>query len=92
RLRNITRKAQTTASGIVSGTGEPGATADAGRTINRGSLSYTTTQAITVGSDGKFSVAAVPVVAGASGNATAAVTGTFTSTPPGFDSAVTIGV
>lgn len=92
RLRNITRKAQTTASGFVSGTGEPGSTADAGRTINRGSLSCTTTQAVTVGADGKFSVAAVPVVAGTAGNTTAAVTGTFTSTPPGFDSVVTIGL
>lgn len=92
RTRSIYRKSATTASGTVSVSGEPGSEADAGYVIYRGSLSYTTTESVTLGEDGTASVKASASAAGSSGNTTAAATGTFSSTPVGFDSTVTIGV
>jgi uncharacterized phage protein gp47/JayE len=73
-------------------TGEPGATAAAGYSVTRGSLTYTTTAAVTLDSDGNGTVAASYSTAGAAGNTTAITTGTFTSTPTGFDSTVIIGI
>ncbi|MFJ5428585.1 baseplate J/gp47 family protein [Pectobacterium actinidiae] len=92
RMRGLTRKQATTATGTITATGEPGSTVAAGLVINRDDLSYTTTAAVKAGSDGK---AAVPVIAaslGSSGNTLTAVSGTFASAPVGFDSTVTIGV
>lgn len=73
-------------------TGEPGATAAAGYSVTRGSLIYTTTAAITLDAEGNGTEAASYSTAGAAGNTTAITTGTFTSTPTGFDSTVIIGV
>ncbi|WP_437616524.1 baseplate J/gp47 family protein [Erwinia sp. V71] len=92
RIRNIYRKQATTASGTITVTGEPGATAEAGYTITRGSLSWTTTEAVTIGSDSSGTVAAQYSSAGTAGNTSAAVSGAFSSVPTGFDSTVTVGV
>lgn len=92
RTRGLYRKSATTASGILTVTGEPGATAAAGYSVTRGSLTYTTTAAVTLDSDGNGTVAASYSTAGAAGNTTAITTGTFTSTPTGFDSTVIIGI
>lgn len=92
RTRGLSRKSATTASGTLTVTGEPGATADAGDTVTRGDLSYTTTAAVTLDSEGNGTVAASFSTAGAAGNTTAAASGTFTATPVGFDSSVIIGV
>lgn len=92
RARGLSRKSATTASGTLTVTGEPGATADAGYTITRGDLSYTTTAAVTLDSEGNGTVAASFSTAGVAGNTTAAASGTFTATPVGFDSSVIIGV
>ncbi|EPQ4518068.1 baseplate J/gp47 family protein [Klebsiella variicola] len=92
RTRGLYRKSATTASGILTVTGEPGATAVAGYSVTRGSLTYTTTAAVTLDSDGNGTVAASYSTAGAAGNTTAITSGTFTSTPTGFDSTVVIGV
>ena len=51
-----------------------------------------TTAAVTLDSDGNGTVAASYSTAGAAGNTTAITTGTFTSTPTGFDSTVVIGI
>lgn len=92
RTRGLYRKSATTASGILTVTGEPGATAAAGYSVTRGSLTYTTTAAVTLDSDGNGTVAASYSTAGAAGNTTAITSGTFTSTPTGFDSTVIIGI
>ncbi|HCG3094392.1 TPA: baseplate J/gp47 family protein [Klebsiella pneumoniae] len=92
RTRGLYRKSATTASGTLTVTGEPGATAAAGYSVTRGSLTYTTTAAVTLDSDGNGTVAASYSTAGAVGNTTAITSGTFTSTPTGFDSTVIIGV
>ncbi|EMF0762295.1 baseplate J/gp47 family protein [Klebsiella variicola] len=92
RTRGLYRKSSTTASGTLTVTGEPGATAAAGYSVTRGSLTYTTTAAVTLDSDGNGTVAASYSTAGAAGNTTAITSGTFTSTPTGFDSTVVIGV
>lgn len=92
RTRGLYRKSATTASGTLTVTGEPGATAAAGYSVTRGSLTYTTTAAVTLDTDGNGTVAASYSTAGAAGNTTAATSGTFTSTPTGFDSTVIIGV
>ncbi len=92
RTRGLYRKSATTASGTLTVTGEPGATAAAGYSVTRGSLTWTTTAAVTLDADGNGTVAASYSTAGAAGNTTAATSGTFTSTPTGFDSTVIIGV
>ncbi|MGK3122921.1 baseplate J/gp47 family protein [Candidatus Pantoea formicae] len=91
RERGLSRKSATTASGTITVTGEAGSTAAAGQTIYRGDLTYTTTAAVTIGSSGTGTVAAQYSTSGSAGNTTAAVSGTFASTPTGFDSTVTIG-
>lgn len=92
RTRGLYRKSATTASGILTVTGEPGATAAAGYSVTRGSLMYTTTAAVTLDTGGNGTVAASYSTSGAAGNTTALTSGTFTSTPTGFDSTVIIGV
>lgn len=92
RIRDIYRKSQTTATGLISVTGEVNAAAAAGYVINRGTLSYTTTAAVTIGADGTASVEAIAGQSGAAGNTLTAVSGIFASTPAGFDSTVTIGI
>lgn len=92
RTRGLYRKSATTASGILTVTGEPGATAAAGYSVTRGSLTYTTTATVTLDTDGNGTVAASYSTSGAAGNTTAITSGTFTSTPTGFDSTVIIGV
>ncbi|TKI08671.1 baseplate J/gp47 family protein [Martelella alba] len=92
RTRNLFRKSATTANGNITVTGEPGASADAGLIITRGDLSYTTTAAVTLDNGGNGTVAANYSTAGAAGNTTAVASGTFNSTPTGFDSTVAIGI
>lgn len=92
RTRGLYRKSATTASGFMSVTGEPGVSAAAGYTVTRGALTWTTTAEATLDSDGNGTVAASYSTSGAAGNTTAATSGTFTSTPTGFDSTVIIGV
>jgi uncharacterized phage protein gp47/JayE len=50
RTRSLYKKSATTASGLLTLTGEPGASADAGYTVTRGDLSYITTAAVTLDS------------------------------------------
>ncbi|MCW2480477.1 baseplate J/gp47 family protein [Candidatus Symbiopectobacterium sp. NZEC135] len=92
RLRDISRKAATTATGSITATGNVGAPAAAGLVITVGSLSYTTTAAGTVGANGSVVIPAIASASGAAGNTTAAAVGTFASAPFGFDSTVTISV
>lgn len=92
RTRNITRKAANTASGPVSLTGEPNARVPAGLTITRDGASWSTTEAITLGNDGKGTVTARASVVGASGNTTAVMSGMLATTPNGIDSTVIIGI
>lgn len=92
RTRSLYKKSATTASGLLTLTGEPGASADAGYTVTRGDLSYITTAAVTLDSQGNGTVTANAATTGESGNTTASVTGTFSATPTGFDSTVIIGV
>lgn len=92
RIRDIYRKSQTTATGLIGVTGEVNATAAAGYVINRGVLSYTTSASVTIGADGTATVEAVAGQAGSAGNTLAATSGIFASTPAGFDSTVTIGI
>lgn len=92
RTRNIYRKSATTASGSAAVSGEPGSTADAGYVINRGSYSCITTSAVEIGADGTGTVTVSASATGISGNTSAVVSGTFATTPAGFDSTVTIGV
>ncbi|HCG2926684.1 TPA: baseplate J/gp47 family protein [Escherichia coli] len=92
RTRGLSRKSATTASGTLTVTGEPGATAAAGYVVTRGELSYTTTAAVTLNTEGNGTVAANFSSAGVAGNTPGPTSGTFTSTPVGFDSTVIIGV
>lgn len=92
RTRKVLRKNPTNASGPATVTGEPNAQAAAGQTINRGTLSWITTEAVILDSEGNGSVQVRSVTAGASGNSVAVQTATFASTPVGFDSTVIIGV
>ncbi|HBE9179129.1 TPA: baseplate J/gp47 family protein [Serratia fonticola] len=92
RTRNITRKAANTASGPVSLTGEPGATAAAGLTITRDSASWSTIEAVTLDASGNGTAIARASVPGASGNTAAVMSGMLTTTPNGFDSTVIISV
>lgn len=92
RLRDISRKAATTAVGTITASGNVGAPAVAGLVINVGSLSYTTTAAGKVGSDGTVVIPAIASTSGAAGNTTATAVGTFASAPFGFDSTATISV
>ncbi|HDL8234146.1 TPA: baseplate J/gp47 family protein [Yersinia enterocolitica] len=92
RTRKVLRKNPTNASGPATVTGEPNAQADAGQTINRGTLSWITTEAVVLDSEGNGSVQVRSVTAGASGNSAAVQSATFASTPVGFDSTVIIGV
>lgn len=92
RIRNIFRKSLTIATGPISVTGEPGATADVGLVINRDSLSYTTTESVTIGTDSKATVQAIATQNGAAGNTLVAATGIFSATPTGFDSTVSVGI
>lgn len=91
RIRGVYRKAATTSSGTATVTGEPGAMADAGLTITRGSLTYITTASIIIGTDGSASVGVQYSVAGTSGNTSSAASGTLSTVPAGFDSTVMIG-
>lgn len=92
RTRGLYRKAATTASGTAKVTGESGAKAVAGQIITRGSLSWITTADVTTGADGTGVVPVRVVTAGAAGNSTAEVSGTFSTPPTGFDSTVTVGL
>ncbi|WP_405424299.1 baseplate J/gp47 family protein [Pantoea stewartii] len=92
RTRGLYRKAATTASGSAKVTGESGAKAVAGQIITRGSFSWITTAEVTTGADGTGVVPVRVVTAGAAGNSTAEVSGTFATPPTGFDSTVTVGL
>ncbi|HFN6480788.1 TPA: baseplate J/gp47 family protein [Citrobacter farmeri] len=92
RLRGLSKKAANSASGPATFTGEPGAVAAAGLVFKRDSVSWTTTEDIIVGADGKSSVNAVSSLAGTTGNTTSITSATLTTTPDGFDSTVTVGL
>ncbi|EKV4263322.1 baseplate J/gp47 family protein [Citrobacter freundii] len=92
RLRGLSKKAANSASGPATFTGEPGAAAAAGLVFKRDSVSWTTTEEITIGSDGKASVNAMSSLSGTAGNTTSVTSATLTTTPDGFDSTVTVGL
>lgn len=92
RLRDISRKAATTATGEITATGEVGAACPSGQIINRGNQSFTTTVIGIVGADGKAIIPVISSTSGAAGNTTAVMSGTFSSAPPGYDSTVSIGL
>ncbi|HHP2613059.1 TPA: baseplate J/gp47 family protein [Enterobacter roggenkampii] len=92
RLRGLTKKAANNASGSATFTGEPGAIAAAGLVFKRDSVSWTTTEDITIGPDAKASVNVVSSLAGTEGNTTSVISATLTTTPDGFDSTVTVGL
>ncbi|MEG1653299.1 MAG: baseplate J/gp47 family protein [Hafnia sp.] len=92
RTRGISRKDSNTATGPINVTGEPGAKSAAGLIIKRDDKSYTTTQEVTIGSDGKAVVMAIASIPGAAGNTTIEMSGMLTTTPDGFDSTVVIGL
>lgn len=90
RLRNIFRKPATTASGTVTMTAEPGATAPAGLMVKRDDRTWTTTEQAAAGVDGKATARAYASVPGVAGNTTAAMSAMLVSAPTKFDSAVTV--
>lgn len=92
RTRGLTKKAANSASGTAGFTGDPDSTAAAGLVFKRDSVSWTTTEDITIGADGTATVSAVSSLSGAAGNTTATTTATLTTTPDGFDSTVSVGV
>ncbi|SEL24284.1 Uncharacterized phage protein gp47/JayE [Kosakonia sacchari] len=92
RTRGLTKKAANSASGAAGFTGDPDSTAAAGLVFKRDSVSWTTTEDITIGADGTATVSAVSSLSGAAGNTTATTTATLTTTPDGFDSTVSVGV
>ena len=92
RLRGLTKKAANNASGPATFTGEPGAIAAAGLVFKRDSVSWTTTEDITLGPDAKASVNAISSQAGTTGNTTSVISATLTTTPDGFDSTVMVGL
>lgn len=92
RLRGLTKKAANNASGPATFTGEPGAIAAAGLVFKRDSVSWTTTEDITIGPDAKASVNAISSQAGTTGNTTSVISATLTTTPDGFDSTVMVGL
>ncbi|MGC0039686.1 baseplate J/gp47 family protein [Enterobacter hormaechei] len=92
RLRGLTKKAANNASGPATFTGEPGAIAAAGLVFKRDSVSWTTTEDITIGPDAKAYVNAISSLAGTTGNTTSVISATLTTTPDGFDSTVTVGL
>ncbi len=92
RLRDISRKAATTATGTITATGNVNAPATAGLVITVGSLSYTTTADGKVGADGSVVLPVMASTRGAAGNTTVTAVGTFASAPFGFDSTVTVSV
>ena len=92
RTRGLTKKAANSATGPASFTGEPGSVAAAGLVFKRDNISWTTTQDMTIASDGKATVTAVSSLTGTAGNSVTTTTATLTTTPDGFDSAVSVGV
>lgn len=90
-LRRLTRKAATVASGTISITGTAGTAIPAGTAAKAadGALYATTADAV-VGGGGSVSIAAQALVAGASGNQTAATALTLTAPPSGIQSAATV--
>ncbi|EFG7849513.1 baseplate J/gp47 family protein [Shigella sonnei] len=92
RTRGITRKPSTKATGPITLTGDVGSYADSGLVIKRDDKSYITTEPVTIGSNGQVVVAGLALADGTAGNTAVAQAGMLTTTPDGFDSAVTIGV
>ncbi|ENR0217121.1 baseplate J/gp47 family protein, partial [Enterobacter kobei] len=76
RLRGLSKKAANNASGPATFTGEPGALAAAGLVFKRDSVSWTTTEEITIGPDGKASVNAMSSLSGTAGNTTSVTSAT----------------
>lgn len=92
RTRGLTKKAANSASGAASFTGDPNSTATAGLIFKRDSVSWTTTEDVTLGADGTGSASAVSSLTGTAGNTTAVTSATLTTTPDGFDSTVSVGL
>lgn len=92
RTRGLTKKPATHASGPATFTGQTGTIAPAGLVFKRDSLSWTTIGQVTIGANGQGTAQATAAQQGIVGNTSAATTATLTTTPAGFDSAVTVGV
>lgn len=90
RERGLTRKPANSASGPATFTGQAGTRADAGLVFKRDNLTWTTLGEVVIGANGQGIAQAVSSLSGIAGN-TGATTATLTTTPAGFDSAVTVG-
>lgn len=91
RTRGLTRKPANSASGPATFAGQSGTRSDAGLVFKRDNLTWTTLGEVVIGANGQGTAQAVSSLSGLAGN-TGATTATLTTTPAGFDSAVTVGV
>lgn len=92
RLRGLTRKQATAASGTVTLTGKKGTVLNSGLQfrVKGSSTLYQTTAEATLSDSGTATVSAKATATGTAGNLTDGVTGTLVSAPSGVDSAVTV--
>lgn len=90
RTRGIRRKRATTASGKIKLTGAVGAVINAGLEVKRDKLTWLTTSAATVDSNGIAVVTASSSILGTAGNTLSNLTAMLVSAPSGVDSTVTI--
>lgn len=91
RVRGLSKKSATPASGTVQLNGVPGSPANAGLLVLLiGGLQYQTTAAATIGADGTATVPAVAVMAGSAGNVASGAALTVSSPPSDFTSVATI--
>lgn len=91
RTRGLTKKPANNASGPAAFTGQAGTRAAAGLVFKRDNLTWTTLGEVVIGANGQGTAQAISSLQGTAGN-TPAMTATLTTTPAGFDSAVTTGV
>ncbi|KLU15437.1 baseplate J/gp47 family protein [Xenorhabdus griffiniae] len=86
RTRNLTRKPATTATGIASLTGSPGATLPAGAEMRGETVSVKTTAAVTMDQHGQATVTIVANQSGTAGNLSSPADTELVSAPMGINS------
>lgn len=92
RLRNLTRKQATAASGSITLTGKAATTVASGLQfrVKGNATLYQTAEGGKTADDGSLTLAAKATTTGTTGNLTAGATGALVSAPSGIDSAVTV--
>ncbi|MEQ1967353.1 baseplate J/gp47 family protein [Xenorhabdus nematophila] len=90
RTRNLTRKPATTAKGIASLTGSPGATLPAGAEMRGETVSVKTTAAVTIDEHGHAKVAVIANQSGVAGNLSSPADAELVSAPMGMNSRMVV--